>query len=165
MQDACYRYWSSEGLSLECRNGTGWHRLDPEVVFADVGWVSTSRCLRGELVRASGVCRPMTRVVSAEAWTLELAEVVKPRTETFGSETREATVIPTGCTAVLRGWVPETFTDDLSGDVLALLSLGVGALAGVGSLVASSLKVVAERSTDTALTVDFDLKEVHHVPA
>ena len=162
--DPCYRLLLPDDLVFESRNGTGWHPVEPERVVHDVGFVSFPRCLRGSQVRLSGVFRPMTLAVTAEQWRLEVAETIRDHTETFGSETREVTPIQTGRSVTLNQWTRETYAA-VTGELLALLHVGAGAFAGLGTLAPSSRRALDENATDTALTVEFDLKEVHHVPA
>lgn len=139
--DPSKRLWlESEELVFEASYlGGDWENVPTLEVSHLTGRVGFGRCLRAHRVRASGVCRPVAPLATAEAWELRV-EVAVADTTSFGDDTetvdakRERAAV-----AELSGCVLDDF---LAGeldrsDLLVLLPFRTGVWAGVGAREAS----------------------------
>jgi hypothetical protein len=85
VSDPSLRFWTDAALIFEAWQGAEWFPLEPLEVWRASGRVGFARCYRGESLRVSGVCRPLSLVVEAGGWEGEVHSTIH-RKETLGIE-------------------------------------------------------------------------------
>ncbi len=121
--DPTLRFWVDEPL-FETGVGDAWLPVDPLVVYCASGRAAFGRCLAGSVLRASGVCLPVTLVGEASAWELRARVGVQSRSD-LGSNHAVHTAVADRQTVRLTGV-------EADGPVLARLPFQVGVFVGRG---------------------------------
>jgi hypothetical protein len=82
--DPSLRFWTNAPLVFEAWQDGAWLPLEPLEVWRASGRVGFNRCYRGESLRVSGTCRPLSLAAEAGEWLGELHSVIQ-RKETLGA--------------------------------------------------------------------------------
>lgn len=158
LRDPSRRFWCDDELLFEASTGDDvWAPMAPLEVTRLTGRVGFARCLRGQQVRACGVCQPTADVGSAEGWVLSVNVPIADAT-TLESTTNEYRALEhRSATVQLERCTVEPFLADAiaRSELLVRLPHGAGVIVGVG---------VLQASPDTsAVNVDFHEGKVSYV--
>ena len=144
--DPSLRFWLDQPVRFEFAAGP-WEPLEPLAVFRRSGRVAFGRCLRGRVVRARGICLPLSLAATCAGWRLEARFSVQER-PALGRDPSEAPPIPQAQQALLDSPDPAVI-----GPLLAVLPFGAGAFVGRGD----------STRTGAGTVLAFDQEGVEHV--
>lgn len=157
LRDRVKRFWCDDEAMLfeACPAGGVWAPVAPLAVHHLTGRVAFPRCLRGQQVRATGVCRPIAEAVVSVEWDLRVVVPIADAT-TFDDDARyEEVAGRTAVAALEQCTVDAVFSIDAT-SLLVHLPFREYVFAGVG------VRVV---SPDTSVVnVKFDEGRVCYVP-
>lgn len=158
LRDRVRRFWcDDEPMFFEaCPAGGVWAPVVPLAVHHLTGRVGFPRCLRGQQVRATGICRPIAEVVVAVEWDLRIEVPIADATTLDEDDARYENVGERTAVVALEQCSIDAFFSIDAAALLVQLPFRKCVLAGVGVRVASP---------DTSgVNVKFDEGRVCYVP-